>query len=66
MTLKPFFVFAAWIVVEAFLSHISLAQSVLKSELWINTTYQAEDVGIRCGKLPQCDAWNSWWKLQVN
>ncbi|KAM3718381.1 Glycine receptor subunit beta-type [Dirofilaria immitis] len=34
------------------------------SYLSINTTYQAEDVGIRWQKLLQCKAWNLWWKLQ--
>ncbi|VBB27718.1 unnamed protein product [Acanthocheilonema viteae] len=53
------------IIVELILSRISLAQNILESELWINTTYQAEDVGIRCENLLQCKAWNSWWKLQT-
>ncbi|KAL3994940.1 Neurotransmitter-gated ion-channel ligand binding domain family protein [Acanthocheilonema viteae] len=66
MNLNSFFVFAAWmIIVELILSRISLAQNILESELWINTTYQAEDVGIRCENLLQCKAWNSWWKLQT-
>ncbi|CAG9534859.1 unnamed protein product [Cercopithifilaria johnstoni] len=65
MSLNFVFVFVAWIIIEAILSHTSFAQNIQESELWINTTYQAEDVGIRCGKLPQCKAWNSWWKLQI-
>ncbi|VDK67168.1 unnamed protein product [Litomosoides sigmodontis] len=66
MNLKSFFAFAVCIIVEVLLSHTSVAaERTLTSELWINTTYQAEDVGIRCEKLPQCDAWNSWWKVQA-
>uniref|UniRef100_A0A0R3S647 Neur_chan_LBD domain-containing protein n=1 Tax=Elaeophora elaphi TaxID=1147741 RepID=A0A0R3S647_9BILA len=65
MKSKYFFVFFAWIIAEVNLSHKSLAQNTNQSELWINTTYQAEDVGIRCEKLPQCEAWKLWWKLQV-
>ncbi|VDO09332.1 unnamed protein product [Brugia timori] len=45
---------------------MSLAESSPESDLWINTTYQAEDLGIRYEKLPQCEAWNLWWKLQVS
>lgn len=65
MDLNFLFIFFASIFVEAISLRLSLARNSFKFQLWVNTTYQAEDLGIRCGKLPQCEAWNLWWKLQV-
>uniref|UniRef100_A0A1I8EYW7 Neur_chan_LBD domain-containing protein n=1 Tax=Wuchereria bancrofti TaxID=6293 RepID=A0A1I8EYW7_WUCBA len=65
MILKSFFVIITRIFLQMIIPCISLAQSSPESDLWINTTYQAEDLGIRYGKLPQCEAWNLWWKLQI-
>uniref|UniRef100_A0A915PRP2 Uncharacterized protein n=1 Tax=Setaria digitata TaxID=48799 RepID=A0A915PRP2_9BILA len=41
-----------------------VVQSNKSDLLWINTTYQAEDIGIRHTELSQCKAWNLWWKFQ--
>lgn len=65
MILKSFFVIISRILLEVIIPCMSLAESSPESDLWINTTYQAEDLGIRYEKLPQCEAWNLWWKLQV-
>ncbi|VDN04426.1 unnamed protein product [Thelazia callipaeda] len=45
-------------------SYLSSAHGFPRSDLWINTTYQAEDLGIHYQSLPQCKAWNLWWDLQ--
>ncbi|EFO19937.1 hypothetical protein LOAG_08555 [Loa loa] len=65
MNLKSFFIIVIWAYGEVIMSHIPLAQSTPETDLWINTTYQTEDFGIQYEKLPQCEAWNLWWKLQV-
>ncbi|VDM98962.1 unnamed protein product, partial [Onchocerca ochengi] len=62
MNSKYFYIiFAAIFAKATATSHTSSNQN---SILWINTTYQAEDLGIHYAKLSQCKAWNLWWKLQ--
>lgn len=62
MNAKFHFAMIFWI----FRMNVIIPESIPETDLWINTTYQAEDFGIRHNQLPQCEAWNMWWKLQVS